>query len=48
MTTIASTLNRDATGLIPSTLIVVRRALLRFLRTPQLIVLRRSRCPCSS
>jgi ABC-2 type transport system permease protein len=39
MTTIASTLNRDATGLIPSTLIVVRRALLRFLRTPQLIVL---------
>lgn len=39
MTTIASTLNRPTARLIPSTLLVARRALLRYLRTPQLIVL---------
>jgi ABC-2 type transport system permease protein len=46
MTTIASTLDRDSqglssgtAGLLRSTLIVARRALLRYRRTPQLIVL---------
>jgi ABC transporter DrrB family efflux protein len=38
MTTIASRLTGPRTGVASSTLIVVRRALLRFLRTPQLIV----------
>ena len=43
MTTIASTLDRSAanrqTGLVKSTVTVARRALLRYMRTPQLIVL---------
>jgi ABC-type multidrug transport system permease subunit len=44
MTSIASTLDQSAapgrsTGLLKSTLTVTRRALLRYLRTPQLIVL---------
>lgn len=39
MTTVSPTLHRKRTRVLPSTLIVVRRALLRYLRTPQLIVL---------
>jgi ABC-2 type transport system permease protein len=39
MTTIASTIDRGTAGLMTSWLIVTRRALLRFMRTPQLIVL---------
>jgi ABC-2 type transport system permease protein len=39
MTAIASTLDRGGAGLARSTLTVTRRALLRYLRTPQLIVL---------
>jgi ABC-2 type transport system permease protein len=39
MTTLAPPLARRTTRLLPSTLTVTRRALLRYLRTPQLIVL---------
>ena len=39
MTTIASTIGRGTAGVPTSWLIVTRRALLRFVRTPQLIVL---------
>jgi ABC-2 type transport system permease protein len=39
MTSIASTFERPTARLAPSTLLVARRALLRYLRTPQLIVL---------
>jgi ABC-2 type transport system permease protein len=39
MTTIATTIKRPAAGLVTSWLLVTRRALLRFIRTPQLIVL---------
>jgi ABC-2 type transport system permease protein len=39
VTAIASTLDRTTTRLVPTTLIIVRRALWRFVRTPQLIVL---------
>lgn len=39
MATIASTLDRRTARLVPSTLIVARRAALRYLRTPQLLVL---------
>jgi ABC-2 type transport system permease protein len=39
MTAIASPLDRGAMRPMPSTLIVARRALLRYLRTPQLLVL---------
>jgi ABC-2 type transport system permease protein len=39
MTTVASTIDRGTARLVPSTLTVARRALLRYLRTPQLIVL---------
>jgi ABC-2 type transport system permease protein len=39
MTTIATTIKRPTAGLVTSWLLVTRRALLRFIRTPQLIVL---------
>jgi ABC transporter DrrB family efflux protein len=39
MATIASTIDRRSAGLVTSTLVVARRAALRYLRTPQLIVL---------
>jgi ABC-2 type transport system permease protein len=39
MTTIATTIERPTAGLVTSWLLVTRRALLRFIRTPQLIVL---------
>jgi ABC-2 type transport system permease protein len=39
MTSIAAPLPRGTTGLVTSTLIVARRAMLRYLRTPQLLVL---------
>jgi hypothetical protein len=39
MTAVATTLDRRTTRFVPSTLLVVRRAMLRYLRTPQLIVI---------
>ena len=39
MSALTSTLDRRTTRLLPSVLIVARRAALRFIRTPQLIVL---------